>query len=341
MATTAQRGEYRTIRLGVIGLGRLWEVRHKPSLAALADRFRVAAVYDQVARRAELEARQLGCEASESLRALFHRDEIDAYLLASPQWFGFYPLTLACLAGKPAYCAWNAAEDPEAFEKLAVSLRDQHPKSQVVFELARRRYPATLRLRQLFAGELGRPLTIAGINRLFGFDRNALPGPASQMAPSSLTADPGGYLLDWLRCLMDGEPSQIRAVVVKDSDGRPNPDFLSIHASYDQSAFAHVAVIRHPTRQSNAIREVLPSPGFEIQTERGTAWVELPDRVRWSVGDRVHDERLAADPPVGVQLLQAFHELVTEAAPSWGAPGWDDALSIARMAIALRHGSQE
>ena len=53
------------LRVGVIGLGRLWEARHKPALARLADRFRVTAVYDQVARRAAIEATQVGCAAAE------------------------------------------------------------------------------------------------------------------------------------------------------------------------------------------------------------------------------------------------------------------------------------
>ncbi|MGZ6057558.1 MAG: Gfo/Idh/MocA family oxidoreductase, partial [Isosphaeraceae bacterium] len=53
------------LRVGVIGLGRLWETRHKPSLLRLNDRFRVTAVYDQVFRRAEMEAQQLGCAPCE------------------------------------------------------------------------------------------------------------------------------------------------------------------------------------------------------------------------------------------------------------------------------------
>ncbi len=55
------------LRVGVIGLGRLWETRHKPSLARLEDRFRITAIYDQVYRRAEIEAAQIGCAACEGL----------------------------------------------------------------------------------------------------------------------------------------------------------------------------------------------------------------------------------------------------------------------------------
>ena len=44
------------VRIGVIGLGRLWEVRHRPALARLSDRFVISAVYDQVMHRAQAEA---------------------------------------------------------------------------------------------------------------------------------------------------------------------------------------------------------------------------------------------------------------------------------------------
>ena len=86
------------LRVGVIGLGRLWEARHKPALARMADRFEVRAVYDQVARRAETEAAQLGCAAPEGLAALIERPDVDVIYLLTPQWFGLHPIALACAA---------------------------------------------------------------------------------------------------------------------------------------------------------------------------------------------------------------------------------------------------
>src|SRR5262249_3517839 len=107
------------LRVGVIGLGRLWETRHKPSLTRLNDRFRVTAVYDQVARRAEVEAAQLGCAASEGLTALIRRHDVDAVYLLSPQWFGLHPIRLACAEGKAIYCALPLAGDLAELEALA------------------------------------------------------------------------------------------------------------------------------------------------------------------------------------------------------------------------------
>src|SRR5436309_3192286 len=84
------------LRVGVIGLGRLWEARHKPALMRLRDRFQVTAVYDQVMRRAEIEAGQLGCAAAEGLTALIERTDVDAVYVLTPQWFGLHPIELAC-----------------------------------------------------------------------------------------------------------------------------------------------------------------------------------------------------------------------------------------------------
>src|SRR4051812_31383214 len=93
------------LRVGVVGLGRLWEARHKPAPAKMPDRFTVVAVYDQVARRAEIEAVQLSCEPVDGLIALIDRPDVDVVYLLTPQWFGLHPIEVACSLGKPVYCA--------------------------------------------------------------------------------------------------------------------------------------------------------------------------------------------------------------------------------------------
>ncbi len=170
------------LRVGVIGLGRLWEARHKPALLRLRDRFQITAVYDQVMRRAEIEAHQLGCAAAEGLVALIERPDVDVVHVLTPQWFGLYPIELACQLKKPVYCALPLATRPDELAKVAALVKS----SKIAFmpEFARRFYPATLRLRELLATTLGPPRLILGQNRLFGFDRYGQPGPTTQMAPA-------------------------------------------------------------------------------------------------------------------------------------------------------------
>ena len=88
--------------------GRLWETRHKPSLARLHDRLRITAVYDQVYRRAEIEADQLDCAACEGLAALVERPDVDVIYLLSPQWFGLHPPIWRVRRARPFIvgCPW-------------------------------------------------------------------------------------------------------------------------------------------------------------------------------------------------------------------------------------------
>src|SRR3954452_20026528 len=110
------------LRVGVIGLGRLWETRHKPALIRLRDRFQVTAVYDQVMRRAELEAGQLGCAAAEGLVALVERPDVDVVYVLTPQWFGVYPIEVDLAAKKPIYCALTLANETRELESLAAEV---------------------------------------------------------------------------------------------------------------------------------------------------------------------------------------------------------------------------
>ena len=67
------------LRVGVIGLGRRWR-RYRHALEALRKRVAVRAVCYQVARRAEDEARRLGCAAAAGPADLLERDDVDAAL---------------------------------------------------------------------------------------------------------------------------------------------------------------------------------------------------------------------------------------------------------------------
>src|SRR5271155_1362745 len=93
------------LRVGVVGIGNAWEVRHRPALRALSDRFEVRAICEPVAHRAQLVAREFGAVAVDGFRALAEREDVDAILLLSGQWFGALPILAACEQGKAVYCA--------------------------------------------------------------------------------------------------------------------------------------------------------------------------------------------------------------------------------------------
>jgi predicted dehydrogenase len=325
----------------VIGLGRLWETRHKPSLARMEDRFRVTAVYDQVHRRAEMEAVQLGCAASEGLSALVERPDVDVIYLLSRQWFGLHPLVLACGAGKPVYCALPLADDLAELETLVQLVEG----SGIVFmpEFARRCYPATLRLKELLATEMGLPRLVLGHSRLYGFDRYALPGPTTQITPAPLLIDPGSYLLDWCGFIFQALPESVQGfrcrVIPSENPADEDSDFESFVASFARGATAHISFGRYQRACWGEASRFLPPPGFQVFAERGAACLEMPERIQWSSASGIKEERLPLEPTVGDVLNEQFHRLVR--GDHALAPTIRDALTIARLVDDLRRSQRE
>jgi len=333
------------LRVGVIGLGRLWEARHKSSLARLRDKFVVTAVYDQVMRRAEVEAGHLRCAAVEGLTALVNRADVDVIHLLTPQWFGLYPIELACEAGKPVYCALPLAGAVDELEALTAKVE----ASGVVFmpEFARRFYPATLRLRELLATTLGPPRLILGHSRLYGYDRYGSPGPTTQLTPAPLMIDPGSYLLDWCSFLFQSDPVALRGcegAILPGPGGvsgkePPEPDFESFTAEFAGGGMAQISFGRYHRDAWGDATKFLPPPGFQVYAERGAAWVELPDRILWSDAAGTHEERLPLEPTVGDVLNDQFHRLVR--GDHSLAPTIRDALAVARRVGDIRRSQRE
>jgi predicted dehydrogenase len=325
----------------VIGLGRLWETRHKPALIRLRDRFQVTAVYDQVMRRAEIEASQLGCAAAEGLVALVERPDVDVVYILTPQWFGLYPIELALAARKPIYCALPLASEPEELEALAALVESSHVPFMP--EFARRFYPATLRLRELLATKLGSLRLILGQNRLFGFDRYAQPGPTTQIAPAPLRIDPGSYLLDWCCFLFQAQTCAVQGhagvVLPSACEAGVYSDFESFLAEYESGGMAQISFGRYHRTPWGEASRFLPQTGFQVYAERGAAWLELPDRIQWSDSDGTHEERLPLEPTVGDVLSDQFHRLVR--GDQSLAPTIHDALAIARRVSDLSRSQRE
>ncbi len=324
----------RGVRLGVgvIGLGRLWEVRHKPAFVRMADRFRVASVYDHVARRAEIEAASFGAHPASGVLALVERPDVEAVFLLSPQWFGLHALEVAAASGKPIYCALPLASEPATIDRLETTL--SAGRSVFMPEFARRFYPATIRLRELLATTLGRPRLLVGQVRLSGFDRYGLPGPSTQIAPAPLLLDPGSYLLDWSRWLFGAEPisAHCRGGQTMPGGG-PDHDVEAICLEFPDGRMAQWNVARYHRGAWGEAAKFLPQPGVQVFAEQGAAWVEMPDRVVWADAGGTHDERLPMEPSIGEALAAQFHRAVC-GGPQIG-PVWRDAVTAARLVLRL------
>ena len=326
------------IRVGVIGLGRPWEARHKPAMARLKDRFEVVGVYDQVARRAEIEADQLGCRAFEGLTALIERPEIDAVLLLAPQWFGSHPIELAARFGKAVYSGVPLSDAGEDLDRLDRLVRS----SGIAFmaEFAPRFYPASARLLDLIRTKLGPVLDLSGSVPLAKLDRAQAPGPGSRMVAGSILDDPGQSLIDLARTLFQGEVSSVDTLKAEHPtliDGEP--DRCQFLLGFDPAETRTVTIaVRHESASEVGDLPWHP-PTFQIRTQLGTAWMEWPNLIRWGDGSTDHEERLPEGPPIGEVLLDQFSRMVRGLHHS--APSWNDVVAAARVVAALRRSTFE
>jgi hypothetical protein len=184
---------------------------------------------------------------------------------------------------------------------------------------------------------------ILGQSRLFGFDRYAIPGPTTQVAPAPLLVDPGSYLLDWCAFLMQALPVSIvgsRCQVMPAAAGESSElDFESFVASFPGGSAAHIGFGRYDRVRWGEASRFLPASGFQVYAERGAAWVEMPERIQWWDTSGTHEERLPLEPTVGDVLNDQFHRLVHKGQSL--APTIVDALEIARLVRDLQRSQAE
>ncbi len=148
------------LRIGLVGLGNTWEVRHRPALRALSDRFEVRAVCEPVAHRAEIVAREFEAHAVDGFRALAEREDIDAVMVLSGQWYGALPILAACDAGKAVYCA--AALDFDTEQAGLIKRRVEASGVAFMAEFPRRQAPATRRK----SAAPARTVSTSGVTRM-------------------------------------------------------------------------------------------------------------------------------------------------------------------------------
>lgn len=316
------------LRVGIVGLGEQWETRHLPALRALADRFEVRGICEQVAHRAKRAADQLGAAAVDGFRTLVARDDIDAVLCLAEQWYGTTPILAACDHGKAVYSAVSLPTDPAD----AAALRSRVEDAGIAFmaELPRRHAPATVRLKELIATRLGTPRMLFCHRR-----RPHAVGPAAAEADAAGDDRELVELVDWCRYVAGVEPTSVVAVRhAGGADGRSDDyrmmslDFSTTGRTGD-GMLAQISCGSYiPGRWEEAI-SFRPPAALQAACEQGIAFVDLPASLVWFDPAGRHQESLESERPVGEQMLVQFHRRVTSLVRSMS--GIDDALQALRI----------
>ncbi|MDH3717835.1 MAG: Gfo/Idh/MocA family oxidoreductase [Planctomycetota bacterium] len=299
------------LRVGLIGLGKSWKKRHAPILRAMADRFDVRAVCDQVAHRAQQAAREFKARPVGGFRALVNSEDVDAILMLAPQWYGALPVMAACDAGKAVYCA--VALDIDLKQAEAVKQRVDQAGIAFMAELPKRHAPATLRLKELIATRLGPPRLIFGHHRLaVDFDQKQADTPRNRPMHTLIE------LVDWCRFIVGREPDTVTSVIhpSKQVDEKYDYELLSLHfpateAGATAEVTAQISCGHYiPSNWPEAVSFRRPA-AIQVACEKGIAFVDLPSGITWFDTAGRHLESLESERPVGEELFAQFFRAVT------------------------------
>jgi predicted dehydrogenase len=300
------------LRVGLVGLGNAWELRHRPALRALSDRFEVRAVCEPVAHRAEIAARDFGADAVDGFRILAEREDIDAVMVLSGRWFGALPILAACDAGKAVYCAAALDFDTEQ----ATQLKQRIESSGIAFmaEFPRRQAPATLRLKELIATRLGNP------RLLFCHQRVPTEARHDQRAAPSATVSRTHdlvELVDWCRYVAGADPTSVLGLTHISQCEPQQIDYEMMSLDFSGSTgpgtriTAQISSGRYmPSDWPEAVA-FRPPAALQVACENGIAFVDLPSTLIWFDSAGRHMESLDSERPVGEQMFSQFHRSVT------------------------------
>jgi len=298
------------LRVGLIGLGDGWEQRHRPALRALADRFEVRAVCDQVKHRAQWAAVEFGAAAIDGFHALAAREDVDAVLMLAPQWYGSLPILAACECGKAVYLGHGLVLE----EELAETIRQRVEKAGIAFmaEFLRRQSPATVRLKELIATRLGPPRLLFCHHRLPFAERGervSISRPQPSMLQELIEQ------VDWCRYVVGFEPHWVTGI--RHSGTASDPDYQMMSLDFSEGsepgsgAIAQISCGRYfPAAWREAI-SYRPLAALQVSCEHGIAFIDLPSTVIWFDDAGRHQESLDSERPIGEQLLTQFHRAVT------------------------------
>jgi predicted dehydrogenase len=145
------------INVGVIGVGTEWE-EYLPVLEMLRRPVGVRAVYDSVRARAEQAAVSLSATTATGLSQLAGRHDIQAMLLMEPGWSGESSLDVLSRCGKPVFIRPWLTASASFYERHFD--RASQAGLMLMPAMWRRFMPSTMRLQELFATDLGKPLRL-------------------------------------------------------------------------------------------------------------------------------------------------------------------------------------
>lgn len=263
----------KSIALGVVGFASAWEESYREVIRRQAKPVTLRGIYHTVPALADQTARDWQSWIAPSLTSLFERPEIDAVLVLDTAWHGLYALELAIRWRKPVLITGPWREEISRLEQIHLAAREAGVLLMAAFP--RRHSPATNRLRELMATQLGPAKSITV----------HVPG-ASEQAQDQLTE-----LIDWCSSIFGRQPIGITAT--------RDPDLLQIDLRFPSPDLK--AVIRLTPGDETAAAESLV-----IDCQHGSAVLIDDTQIAWSIGSQQTHNTLTSDRPSAEIILDQF-----------------------------------
>jgi predicted dehydrogenase len=289
------------VNLGLIGLGPWWENRFRPALQKLSARLDVVAIYDSVTGHAEQAARSVDADVVGGATALTERVDVQAVLVLDLGWGRELVGRMLCQRRKPVLLATT--------ENLPLSeLRHWHELASahglmVMPALSRRCTPASNRLQELMATQLGRPLRIEVAISPASLHVVPFATEADLGRPVPPPLDPLTEWADWCHYLFRASVQQ----VTRRADGF-RLDFPPLAQSGQTHATTRVAELslcpNAPIAENPLWDEV------HLQCEQGTARLLGPTHIDWTTAEGSQSEELSAERSETEVLLDHFSRRV-------------------------------
>ena len=290
------------VNIGLIGLGPFWDNQYRAALAKLSQRLKVVAVYDNVRSRAEQAARETQSHVVGGITNLISRPDVHALLWLDAGWQGSAIVSMLLERRKPVLMG---AKCDLVLSALQTAHQQATAHSQTfVPAFLKRGAPASIRLQELLATQLGRPQCI---------DINISPASLTTV-PFATNADFGGTeppsqdplleWVDWVQYLFRTAPQKVT------SEDNGQTLFLEFAPGNATSETTTQSTNLRKARLSLSVVPPVPDQPtcdeIRLQCEKGIARLIGSSSIEWACGDDSNLETLATERTETEVLLDLF-----------------------------------
>lgn len=256
-----------TIKIGIIGAGKIVRVRHLPE-TQMNPHAEVSAICDVVEARAEELANEYNCKAYTDYRQMIFDANLDAVIIAATNTTHAEMSITALKAGKHVLCEKPMATTLEDAQNMLAAA--QSSGKQLMIAHNQRLEPAHIKAREIIqSGKLGRILSFTTIFGHPGCEYWAIDGESTwffrgEIAGLGVLGDLSVHKLDLMRFILEDDYTEATAFVDTLAKTFPDGNLISVEDNA-------ICVLR---TAKGAIGTVITSWTYQIEENKTSIYGE-------------------------------------------------------------------